>query len=421
LYDAKLFALNGGYLYAINKLRMSKLSETLKNFNAPLVPDIVKLKYEAMAENIFRFYRGTAHLFYEDLAAAKDFPASPITWLCGDLHLENFGSYKADNKLVYFDLNDFDEAVLAPAAWELARMVTSILIAFESLKIEPEKAQKMARLFLKTYSATLAKGKAISIDPRTSKGIVCQFLINAANNKPTDVLEKKTDQRKKKMRLSLSDEHHLKIPKPLRLGLMEHIQNWVHNSNESPYNFEVKDAVFRIAGTGSIGVKRYLFLLKSTNTKKKYLLVDMKQSRPSSLLPYLDVKQPAWQTEAERIIAIQQRMQNMSASLLSSTIFHGEPFVLQELQPVKDSINFKLIRDQYRDIYQVIDDMATLTASAQLRSGGMNGSATIDELKAFAVNPGWQQPLLDYTFKYAKKTKQYYIQYLKDYEKGIFE
>jgi uncharacterized protein (DUF2252 family) len=400
---------------------MSKLSEALKAFNAPLAPDMVKLKYQFMAENIFRFYRGADHLFYQDLAKEKNFPSSPLTWTCGDLHLENFGSYKADNKLVYFDLNDFDEAVLAPAAWEIARMVTSILIAFESLKIEPEKARKMAQLFLKSYTSTLAKGKAISIDPRTAKGIVCQFLTNAANNRETAVIEKTTDKKNKKIRLSLNDENHFKIPKPLREALMDHIQNWVRNSSESPYNFKVKDAVFRVAGTGSVGLKRYLFLLKSTNTKKKYLLVDMKQSRPSSVLPYLNVAQPAWPTEAGRTIAVQQRMQNMSASLLSSTMFRDEPFVLQELQPVKDSINFKLIRDQYRDIYQVIDDMAILTASAQLRSGGMNGSATIDDLKAFASNADWRQELLNYAFKYGKKTKQYFEQYLADYEKGVFE
>jgi len=400
---------------------MSKLSEILKTFNAPLVPNMVKLKYQFMAENIFRFYRGADHLFYKDLAKAKNIPTSPLTWICGDLHLENFGSYKADNKLVYFDLNDFDEGVLAPAAWEIARMVTSILIAFESLKIGPEKARKMAQLFLKSYTGTLAKGKAISIDPRTAKGIVRQFLTNAANNKETTVLEKTTDKKNKKIRLSLTGEHHFKIPKPLREALMEHIQGWVHNSSESPYNFKVKDAVFRVAGTGSVGLKRYLFLLKSTNTKKKYLLVDMKQSRSSSVLPYLNVAQPAWSTEAERIIAVQQRMQNMSASLLSTTVFRNEPFVLEELQPVKDSINFKLIRDQYRDIYQVIDDMAILTASAQLRSGGMNGSATIDDLKAFAANSDWHHDLLSYAFRYAKKTKQYFDQYIADYEKGVFE
>ncbi|MDB5088006.1 MAG: hypothetical protein JWR09_2000 [Mucilaginibacter sp.] len=400
---------------------MAKLSERLKLFNDHLLPEMSKLKYDAMAENLFRYYRGTCHLFYEDLSAGKKLPASPITWICGDLHLENYGSYKADNKLVYFDLNDFDESILAPAAWELARMVTSIFIAFNALDIEQEKANNMAQLFIKTYAATLSKGKATSIEPRTAKGIVRDFLTAAAESKETIILQKCTDKKKKKVVLSLSGESQLKIPKNLRLVLMDHVQQWIEKSSDSPYNYKVKDAVFRLAGTGSIGVKRYLFLLKSTNTKNKYLLVDMKQSRPSSLSPYIDVKQPEWESDGDRIISVQRRMQNMSASLLSSTLFKDEPFVIQELQPVKDAIKFKLIRDQYRDIYQVIDDMAVLTASAQLRSGGMNGSATIDELKAFGNNINWQQALFDYCFKYGDKVKTDYRQYLKDYKNGVFD
>src|ERR1700754_2331135 len=155
---------------------MKQLYERLKGFNAGLLPEKVQLKYEAMAENVFRFFRGTCHLFYEDLAAAEPLPLSPLAWICGDLHLENYGSYKADNKLVYFDLNDFDESILAPALWEVARMTTSICIAFDELGIEPEKAANMAQLFVKTYAATLCKGKATSIEPRTAKGIVCDFL-----------------------------------------------------------------------------------------------------------------------------------------------------------------------------------------------------------------------------------------------------
>src|SRR3978361_2118715 len=154
---------------------MTSLAERLKSFNADLLPDKVQFKYEGMAENAFAFFRGTCHLFYEDLAAAEALPLSPLGWICGDLHIENFGSYKGDNKLVYFDLNDFDEGLLAPASFEAARMLASIFIAFDSLDIEAEKALKMTQLFLKTYSATLAKGKSVSIDPRTAKGIVADF------------------------------------------------------------------------------------------------------------------------------------------------------------------------------------------------------------------------------------------------------
>jgi len=177
--------------------------------------------------------------------------------------------------------------------------------------------------------------------------------------------------------------------------------------------------VFRLAGTGSIGLKRYLFLLKSTNTKNKYLLLDMKQARPSSVQPYLPVQQLAWETEAERVIGIKQRMQNVSAALLSTTVFRGESYIIQELQPVKDSIKFKQLRD-YRDMYQVVDDMAALTASAQLRCGGMQGSATIDDLMAFGHDEGWQEAVIAYAQKYARKTKQYYKSYLRDVKTGRY-
>src|ERR1700748_1072712 len=138
---------------------MSKVIDSIREFNRPLLPEMVKLKYEGMAENAFRFYRGTCHLFYEDLARAETFPKTPQTWICGDLHIENFGSYSADNDLVYFDLNDFDESILAPAGWEVVRAVTSILVAFDILKISRKQAEKTARLFLRSYANTLVSGK----------------------------------------------------------------------------------------------------------------------------------------------------------------------------------------------------------------------------------------------------------------------
>lgn len=221
--------------------------------------------------------------------------------------------------------------------------------------------------------------------------------------------------------LSLEDERHFKIDKKLRAELKAHIQEWITTSSDGPYNYEVKSIVFRLAGTGSVGVKRYLVLLKSTNTKNKYLLVDMKQARSSSVLPYTIVQQLDWQTEAERVITIQQRMQNVSAALLSKTVFRGDSYVIQELQPVKDTIKFKLLKEDYRDMYQVIDDMAALTASSQLRSGGIQGSANIDELMAFGTDQGWQDTVIEYARKYARKVRQYYKNYLKEYKKGIFK
>ena len=399
---------------------MKSVSQRIREYNKDLLPDMVQIKYGLMAENMFRFFRGTCHLFYEDFSKSKAIPPSPLTWICGDLHLENFGSYKGDNRLVYFDLNDFDESILAPASWELVRIVTSILVAFDILKIGPQKASRMAQLFLKSYSAALSKGKPYYIERNTAKGIVCTFLKAVAKRKKKELLQKRTTKTKDELAIMLDDPRHFEIEPFLKRELEHHITEWIIYNHDSPYNYKVIDSVFRLAGTGSVGLKRYAFLLKSVNTKGKYLLVDMKQARASSLSPYVNVPQPKWASEAERVVAVQQRMQNIPPALLSCSIFKDEPYLIQEMQPVKDSINFKLIRERYRDIYQVIDDMAILTASAQLRSSGRQGAAVADELIVFGQNLQWQEAVLEYAQQYAKKVRKDYQQYLKDHKKGEF-
>jgi uncharacterized protein (DUF2252 family) len=115
---------------------MNTIVDSILKYNAGREPERVALKCRAMRQDSFAFMRRTCHLYYQDWPASdKQFNDSPLAWISGDLHLENFGCYKGDNRLVYFDLNDFDEAVLAPATWELGRWLTSIMVAAKSLLI----------------------------------------------------------------------------------------------------------------------------------------------------------------------------------------------------------------------------------------------------------------------------------------------
>ena len=400
---------------------MENISDRIITFNKDRIPKMVQKKYEFMKENLFRFYRGTNHIFYEDLSGEKDFPSSPSAWICGDLHLENFGTFKSDNRQVYFDLNDFDESILAPSLWEVVRMTTSIFIAFDTLKIEEIKALRMAQLFLKTVSDKFASGKPSYIERSTAKGIVCEFLTAVSKRKQQDILSRKTTLKKDKLQILLDDPKHFKLDKSFKKELGEHVKTWLKNDEKSPYNYKVIDAAFRLAGTGSVGVKRYALLLKSSNDiGEKYLLIDMKQSVRSSLEPFTGLRQPVWKNEAERVVTIQERMQNRTPALLSTTIFKDEPYVIQEMQPTKDSVNFKLIRKEYRNIYQVIDDMAMLTASSQLRSTGRQGSAITDELVKLGEDKGWQEKLLQYAITYAHNVRKYYMSFLQDYKAGKF-
>ena len=94
-----------------------------------------------MRSSPFVFLRATCHLFYRRLPDLPLFADAPAVWSCGDLHLQNFGSYKGDNRLVYFDLNDFDEGVLAPASWDLVRFLTSVRVGAESMGVKDKDAR----------------------------------------------------------------------------------------------------------------------------------------------------------------------------------------------------------------------------------------------------------------------------------------
>src|SRR6185369_7071066 len=155
---------------------MDKIRDRINEFNKSVPLFLLKVKYKRMSENAFRFFRGTCHLFYEDLGQNNSFPPSPTSWITGDLHIENFGSYKGDNGLVYFDLNDFNEAVLAPITWDIVRMTTSIFVAFDDLQISHRETDEVVSLFLKTYSSILAAGKPRYIEVKIARGIVKDFL-----------------------------------------------------------------------------------------------------------------------------------------------------------------------------------------------------------------------------------------------------
>lgn len=94
-------------------------------------------KHVKMASNPFVFFRGSSQLFYADLKNAvlslpQAFDSVPHTAIMGDCHLSNFGflteeGSHGDN--VIFAPNDFDDACIAPAVWDVARFAVSLFLA----------------------------------------------------------------------------------------------------------------------------------------------------------------------------------------------------------------------------------------------------------------------------------------------------
>jgi hypothetical protein len=70
---------------------------------------------------------------------------------------------------------------------------------------------------------------------------------------------------------------------------------------------------------------------------------------------------------------------------------------------------------------EVIESMAELTASAQLRSTGRQGSAIADELIAFGSRRDWQPEVLGYAESYARQVQADYHRFVNDRKDGLFK
>ena len=125
-----------------------------------LVPADLAWKHDCMADSFFAFFRGSfyrwAQLWPEvcpGTAKAREVVA------VGDLHVENFGTWRdAEGRLVW-GINDFDESF--PLAWtnDLTRLLASVQIACPEghLKIE---AKAAAEILLSGYRKGLqARGR----------------------------------------------------------------------------------------------------------------------------------------------------------------------------------------------------------------------------------------------------------------------
>lgn len=395
---------------------MSDVAERIARFNKNRLPSVLPRKYDAMSVDAFRFFRGSNHLFYEDLHKLPLFGKHPAIWICGDLHIENFGSFRGDNKLVYFDINDFDEAVLAPFTWDVARMTTSILVAAKMLGIDGLSARKLANLFLNSYFHCLKTGKSKHVETKIAKGILHSFLEKVQNRKMKMLIRERT--MSNGQRLRIDNVKQLLLDEDDREKTVQALERWMVRAKDVRYHYHIVDAAFRIAGTGSLGVKRYVLLAK--NDEKKTVLIDIKQATPPSSLRWIKTPQPEWSSDAERVVWTQTMLQSTPPALLTNYQYEKEWYVLKMLQPSEDKIDYSKLNADMLALELLMANMGTLTASAHLRTTGRKGSCTADALMEAAANNDLKKEILSTATDYCAQTMSYYKDFTTAYKSGFF-
>jgi hypothetical protein len=121
---------------------MDILSAT-KNFEKWLGGEVgivrgdLRHKHVAMREDVFSFLRATYYRWAQQFTELDEAVSKATTVLAvGDLHLENFGTWRDTLGRLAWGINDFDEAYPLPYTNDLVRLATSAFLAIDANQLQ---------------------------------------------------------------------------------------------------------------------------------------------------------------------------------------------------------------------------------------------------------------------------------------------
>lgn len=386
----------------------SDVIDAIFSNNAGRDPERLTMKYAKMAQSPFIFLRGACHLFYGALPDSPLFRDAPLAWCCGDLHFENFGSYKGDNRRVYFDINDYDEAALAPVTWDMIRLLTSIQCGADALNATHAESLAASLSCLDAYRNALINGKPLWVERETSDGLVNVLLTTLQERERSAFLDKRTTRKGHRRSLTVDGIKALSASEAQKKTVTEFMDIFAAKQSD-PKFFEVLDIGRRIAGTGSLGVERFVVLVEGKGSPDGNYLLDIKEAKSSAMAPHLarlGIKQPAWPDEASRVVTVQNRMQAVDHAFLQPVKLDGLPCILRGLQPSEDRVSIGEWGKKLDRLKEVVATMGRILAWDQLRASGRSGSACADNLIAFAQRDDWVAEMLEAATEMTLTTQQ---------------
>ena len=371
-------------------------------FNASRDPERLVLKYAKMRKDAFTFLRGACPLFHARLPDTDVLLRAPAAWICGDLHLENFGACRGSDQQIHFDLNDFDEAVLAPSTHDLLHFLVSLQLAAEPLGFTRHLAE-LASGFLDAYAATLARAHPVDFTPETSHGMVRDLLQDLEQRQHSQFLDSRTERQGPQRHLRIDGKKALPVTAAQHETIAAFMTAFA-NRQQTPAFFRLLDVARRIAGTGSLGLERYILLIEGHGSPDENRLLDLKRPPAASLARHVTIRQPPWTDDAVRTVSLQQRLQASPPASLQAVTLGRHSVILRELLPGEDRISLKH-GEKPKHLLQLIADMGALVASSHLRGAGWQGAAPAHALQTFAANcHDWQDSLLECANACARQT-----------------
>jgi len=150
-----------------------------KQLKADLVQKDLREKHKKMAQEPFLFLRATYWRWAETMLEVCPELAGPQVLAVGDIHLENFGTWRdADGRLIW-GVNDFDEAARMPYALDIVRLATSAVLA----EVTGASKRKICESILDGYRAGIKDPKPFILDRENPELRAISIVDDAARTK----------------------------------------------------------------------------------------------------------------------------------------------------------------------------------------------------------------------------------------------
>lgn len=405
-------------------------------------------KHLKMADNPFRFFRGSAGLFYDDIASGLlSIPEEmqsviPITMVQGDCHLSNFGMLTEEGShgdKVIFSPNDFDDACLGHASWDLVRFCVSILLAQQYCEGHRAAQFSSDDSSEQELQACASVGGAILAIQGFLESYVlhCQALVQdgGLRNKVINKFDKqhvlRSFHKKAQKRAAGGKQFYTKSSIAKAVDFIGFVPVFKENSDKfaavdeslyrelsevfSPYvDDTILDIVERLgAGTGSINMARYYLLVgpkdyMGEEDLKLCHIVEVKEQRMAAPLSHFETLSPVNRLNpAHLTVCCQRKMQRRPDLVLDEVEWRGAHWLVRSRHHAKVGIDPEDICLQTdapdNALMQYTQSCAQALAVAHSRG---DRRSTRFEQAIVEHLPYWQDDILETCLSYAVQVQE---------------
>jgi uncharacterized protein (DUF2252 family) len=402
-------------------------------------PAAFRRKFRKMAASPFAFYRGSAALFYADLAGTYaddgflDERTSRV-WIHGDLHAENFGTYMNSSGQLVFNVNDFDEAYVGPFSWDLKRFAASLALIGYAKALSDAVITDLVTAFAQSYLTELraiAAGGDDAIGSITldnADGVLRRVLQQARLNTRVELLAAQTTIDDFERRFSLGDgvyEIDDTVGTPVREAFDRYLTTLPAKRGVAT---NIKDIVLRKGvGIGSAGLPSYNLLLEGhTQALENDVIIYMKQAQVPAVARWIDDERVRgyFRHQGHRTAESQRALQAHADPWLGYTELNGVGQLVAEVSPYAADLDWSDVNEP-DELGGVVADLGRAVARMHSVADDESSHDLVDfsteEAIVAAVDrdpAGFVAHLIDFAHRYGDQAREDHQEFVDVFRNG---